>query len=158
MKSIIRAAVAVAATTGLMLTVAPAAFAAAAPASAARDFDDSFDQESRNGLATVEAEYSVEGDDEDENTFVLGGGLYDGDRRSLARGGRCAYFEVQAASSDDEDWNVIKRVKQCGYDDTKYFRVTAHDVSEVRVKTCQISYRGWSTYKCSRWYELDLGF
>ncbi|MGJ6962355.1 hypothetical protein ACSDR0_10640 [Streptosporangium sp. G11] len=157
MKSIIRAAIAVVATTGLMLTVAPAAFAAT-PASSARDFDDSFEQESRNGLATLEAEYSVEGDEEDDNTFRLVGELYDGDRRTLHQGGRCAYVEVQIISSGDEDWDVAKRDRLCSYDDTKRFRVTAHDVSEVRVKTCQVKYRSSSTYKCSRWEELDLGF
>ncbi|MFF5113425.1 hypothetical protein [Streptosporangium sp. NPDC000509] len=165
MKNIIRAAIAVVATTGVMLTVAPAAFAAtptsasaASSASSARDFDDSFEQESRNGLATVEAVYSVRGDDEEDNTFRLRGELYDGDRRTLRQGGRCAYVEVQVTSSEDEDWDVVKRDRLCSYDDTKRFRVTAHDVSEVRVKTCQVKYRGWSTYKCSRWEELDLGF
>jgi len=168
MKNIIRAAIAVVATTGLMLTLAPAAFAAtptsasavssASSASSARDFDDSFEQESRNGLATVEAVYSVRGDDEEDNTFRLRGELYDGDRRTLRQGGRCAYVEVQVTSSEDEDWDVAKRDRLCSYDDTKRFRVTAHDVSEVRVKTCQVKYRGWSTYKCSRWEELDLGF
>jgi hypothetical protein len=168
MKSIIRAAIAVVATTGLMLTVAPAAFAAtpasasavssASSASSARDFDDSFEQESRNGLATLEAEYSVEGDEEDDNRFRLVGELYDGDRRTLDQGGRCAYVEVQIISSGDEDWDVAKRDRLCSYDDTKRFRVTAHDVSEVRVKTCQVKYRSSSTYKCSRWEELDLGF
>ncbi|MFF5245314.1 hypothetical protein ACFY3V_13635 [Streptosporangium sp. NPDC000095] len=165
MKNIIRAAIAVVATTGVMLTVAPAAFAAtptsasaASSASSARDFDDSFEQESRNGLATVEAVYSVRGDDEEDNTFRLRGELYDGDRRTLRQGGRCAYVEVQVTSSEDEDWDVAKRDRLCSYDDTKRFRVTAHDVSEVRVKTCQVKYRSWSTYKCSRWEELDLGF
>ncbi|MEU8201701.1 hypothetical protein [Streptosporangium sp. NPDC049046] len=165
MKNIIRAAIAVVATTGVMLTVAPAAFAAtptsasaASSASSARDFDDSFEQESRNGLATFEAVYSVRGDDEEDNTFRLRGELYDGDRRTLRQGGRCAYVEVQVTSSEDEDWDVAKRDRLCSYDDTKRFRVTAHDVSEVRVKTCQVKYRTWSTYKCSRWEELDLGF
>ncbi|WP_440071262.1 hypothetical protein [Streptosporangium sp. OZ121] len=171
MKNIIRAAIAVVATTGLVLTVAPAAFAAT-PASAssasavssvssvssARDFDDSFEQESRNGLATLEAEYSVRGDEEDDNTFRLRGELYDGDRRTFRQGGRCAYVEVQVVPSDDEDWDVAKRDRLCSYDDTKRFRVTAHDVSEVRVKTCQVKFRSWSTHRCSRWEELDLGF
>ncbi|MEU4404949.1 hypothetical protein AB0F88_10520 [Streptosporangium sp. NPDC023963] len=174
MKNIIRAAIAVVATTGLMLTAAPAAFAAT-PASAssasavsssssssssssARDFDDSFEQESRNGLATLEAEYSVRGDEEDDNTFRLRGELYDGDRRTFRQGGRCAYVEVQVVSSGDEDWDVAKRDRLCSYDDTKRFRVTAHDVSDVRVKTCQVKYRSWSTHRCSRWEELDLGF
>ncbi|WP_436759494.1 hypothetical protein [Streptosporangium sp. V21-05] len=173
MKNIIRAAIAVGATTGLMLTVAPAAFAATSASTAssvssvssgssasasARDFDDSFEQESRNGRATLEAEYSVEGDEEEDNTFRLTGELYDGDRRTLRQGGRCAYTEVQVISSGDEDWDVVKRVRLCSYDDTKRFRVTAHDVSEVRVKTCQVKYRSSSTSSCSRWKELNLGF
>ncbi|GAA4194102.1 hypothetical protein GCM10022252_38090 [Streptosporangium oxazolinicum] len=162
MKNMIRAAIAVVATTGLMLTAAPAAFAAtpatASSASSARDFDDSFEQESRNGLASLGAEYSVRGDEEEDNTFRLRGELYDGDRRTFRQGGRCAYVEVQIISSGDEDWEVAKRYRLCSYDDTKRFRVTAHDVSEVRVKTCQVKYRGSSTYRCSRWAELDLGF
>jgi len=156
-KSIIRTVVAVVAAAGLTLTVAPAAFAAA-PVSAARDSDDSFEQESRNDLATLEAAYSVKGDDEEDNTFRLRGELYDGDRRTFRQGGRCAYAQVQIIPSGEEDWEVAKRVRLCGYDDIKRFRVTAHDVSEVRVKTCQVKYRSWSTYRCSRWKELDLGF
>ncbi|MEU8380374.1 hypothetical protein [Streptosporangium sp. NPDC048865] len=168
MKNIIRSAIAVAATTGLVLTVAPAAFAAtsasastassASSGASARDIDESFEQESRNGRATLEADYSVRGDEEDDNTFRLRGELYDGDRRTLRQGGRCAYVEVQAFSSDEDEWDVVKRDRVCSYDDTKRFRVTAHDVSEVRVKTCQVKYRSSSTSSCSRWERLDLGF
>ncbi|GAA2859702.1 hypothetical protein GCM10010517_18200 [Streptosporangium fragile] len=157
MKLIIRTAIALAATTGLALTAAPPALAAA-PVSASRDYDDTFEQESANGLATVEGEYAVEGDDEEDNSFVLEGDLYDGDDRTLRQGGRCAYFEVQVASAEHGQWRRAKRVKLCSYDETKHFRVAAYDVAAVRVKTCQVSYRGWTTSRCSRWYRLDLGF
>jgi hypothetical protein len=156
MKGIIRTAITLAAATGLAFTVAPVAFAAT-PTSASRDYDDTFEQESKSSLATLEAEYALEGD-EDENTFSLEGDLYDGDHRTLKQGGRCAYFEIQVAGIDDEYWTRGKRVKLCSYDDTKHFLFVKSDVSNVRVKTCQVSYQGWKTYRCSSWDELDLGF
>ncbi|MEO3874248.1 hypothetical protein ABGB18_36080 [Nonomuraea sp. B12E4] len=147
--------------TGLLAITATSAVALSLPAAASAstsDYDDYSDYwgpvYSKHYLAKAQGIVGVDWDHDGESNEVrVKGKLYDLDKRTYNKGGKCAFVKFEA-SDFDHDWSPVYFKKYCGFPGFKAFSFKEHDVQSLRVRVCQIGQHSNYPQKCGHWQYL----
>ncbi|SDJ91699.1 hypothetical protein [Nonomuraea jiangxiensis] len=147
--------------TGLLAIAATSAVALSLPGAANADTfnDDDYSEYwgpvySKHHLAKADGVINVDWDDDGESNEVrVKGRLFDLDKRTYSKGGKCAYVKFEA-SDFDHDWSPVYNRKYCGFPGYKAFSFKEHDVYSLRVKVCQVGQYSNYPQKCGSWEYL----
>lgn len=159
-KKIATGFLAVAATTAAALALPSAASAAPSDSTSSNagsyDYADSFGPVyAQRFLAKADGRVYVDDDRRGRgNEVTVRGRLYDLDRRTASRGGKCAFVTFQAAGFDRR-WSTVYADRYCGFPGYERFSFREDDVRALRVKVCQVGPHGGFPTNCGRWDYLS---
>lgn len=111
---------------------------------------------SSNRLARANGTIDVRYIGEEANRVRITGKLWDLDRRTHRRGGKCAYIQFRFQNADyPHPWyRSMRSYKQCGASKSKSFAFSRHNVAKVQVRVCQIGLYSRYPTRCDRWRTL----